>query len=73
MDISNQSGESRVSSIERHRQNMDKYEFMCMVDDIFDECETKAQMDSRLKEMRNIIQQQYILKIGFKQTMGELK
>ena len=64
MDISNQSGESRVSSIERHRQNMDKYEFMC---------ETKAQMDSRLKEMRNIIQQQYILKIGFKQTMGELK
>lgn len=52
---------------------MDKYEFMCMVDDIFDECETKEQMDSRLKEMRNIIQQQYILKIGFKQTMRELK
>lgn len=52
---------------------MDKYEFMCMVDEIFDECETKEQMDNRLKEMKNIIQQQYILKIGFKQTMRELK
>lgn len=52
---------------------MDKYEFMCIVDDIFDECETKEQMDSILKEMKSIIQQQYILKIGFKSTMGELK
>ena len=42
---------------------MDKYEFMCMVDDIFDECKTKEQMDNRLKEMRNISQQQYMLKI----------
>ncbi len=52
---------------------MDKYDFICMVDDIFDECETKEQMDSRLKEMKNIIQQQYVLKVGFKSTMGELK
>lgn len=52
---------------------MDKYGFMCIVDDIFDECKTKEQMDNRLEEMRNIIQQQYVLKIGFKQTMGELK
>lgn len=28
---------------------MDKYEFMCMVDEIFDECETKEQMDSLFK------------------------
>ncbi len=46
---------------------------MCMIDDIFDECETKEQMDSRLNEMRNIIQQQYVLKVGFKSIMGELK
>lgn len=52
---------------------MDKYDFMCMVDDIFDECKTKEQMDSRLKEMRNVIQQQYMLKIGFKQTIGGIK
>ncbi len=52
---------------------MDKYEFMCMVDDIFDECETKEQMVSGLNEMKNIIQQQYVLKLGFKSTMGELK
>ena len=30
---------------------MDKYEFMCVVDDIFDECKTKEEMDSRLKQM----------------------
>lgn len=52
---------------------MDKYEFMCMVDDIFDECKTKAEMDMRVKQMREIIQQQYMLKIGFKSAMGELK
>ena len=52
---------------------MDKYDFMCVVDDIFDECETKEEMDSRLKQMRDIIRQQYMLKIGFKCVMGELK
>lgn len=52
---------------------MDKYDFMCIVDDIFDECTTKEEMDSRLKQMRDIIQQQYVLKLGFKNTMGELK
>ena len=52
---------------------MDKYEFMCMVDDIFSECKNKEEMDSRLKEMRNIIQQQYVLKVWFKSTMRELK
>ena len=52
---------------------MDKYEFMCMVDDIFDECNTKAEMDMRVKQMREIIRQQYMLKIGYKSTMGELK
>lgn len=52
---------------------MDKYEFMSMVDDIFDECETKEQMDIRLREMKNIIQQQYALKVGFKAIMGEFK
>lgn len=51
---------------------MDKFDFMKVVDDIFDECETKEQMDSRLKQMREIIQQQYVLKLGFKSTMGEL-
>ena len=51
---------------------MDKYEFMCMVDDIFDECKTKEEMDNRLNQMRELIQQQYVLKIGFKTTMGEL-
>lgn len=52
---------------------MDKYDFMCMVDDIFDECNTKEEMDNRLKQMRDIIQQQYVLKFGFKSVMGELK
>lgn len=52
---------------------MDKFDFMSMVDDIFDECETKEEMDSRLKQMRDIIQQQYVLKVGFKAAMGELK
>lgn len=52
---------------------MDKFDFMSMVDDIFDECETKEEMDNRLKQMREIIQQQYVLKVGFKATMGELK
>ena len=52
---------------------MDKFNFMSMVDDIFDECETKEEMDSRLKQMREIIQQQYVLKVGFKSAMGELK
>lgn len=52
---------------------MDKFDFMSMVDDIFDECKTKEEMDSRLKKMREIIQQQYVLKLGFKSTMGELQ
>ena len=52
---------------------MEKYEFMCIVDDILDECNTKAEMDMRVKQMREIIQQEYMLKIGFKSTMGELK
>ena len=52
---------------------MDKFDFMSMVDDIFDDCETKEEMDSRLKQMREIIQQQYALKCGFKAAMGELK
>lgn len=52
---------------------MDKFDFMSMVDDIFDECETKEEMNSRLKQMREIIQQQYVLKCGFKAAMGELK
>ena len=52
---------------------MDKFDFMSMVDDIFDECEAKEEMDSRLKQMREIIQQQYVLKVGFKSAMGELK
>ena len=51
---------------------MDKYEFMCMVDDIFEECKTKEEMDNRFKQMKEIIQQQYVLKIGFKTAMGEL-
>ena len=37
------------------------------------ECETKEEMDRRLKQMREIIQQQYVLKVGFKAMMGELK
>lgn len=52
---------------------MDKYEFMCIVDDVFDECETKEQMNIRLREMKDIVQQLYILKVGFKSTIGELK
>ena len=52
---------------------MDKFDFMSMVDDIFDECETKEEIDSRLKQMREIIQQQYVLKVGFKAAIGELK
>ena len=52
---------------------MDKFDFMSMVDDIFDECETKEEMDSRLTQIREIIQQQYVLKVRFKATMTELK
>ena len=52
---------------------MDKFEFIAIVDDIFDECETKEEMDSRLKQMREIIQQIYFQKVSFKSTMGELK
>lgn len=52
---------------------MDKYEFMCLVDDIYDECETKEQLDSRLKQMKEVIEQQHALKVGFKTAMGQLK
>ena len=52
---------------------MDKFDFISMVGDIFDECKTKEEMDSRLKQMREIIQQQYVLKVGFKTAMGELQ
>lgn len=52
---------------------MDKYDFMSMVDDIFDECNTKEEMDRKLKWMKEIIQQQYILKFEFKNTMELLK
>lgn len=51
---------------------MDKYEFMCMIYDIFDECKTKEEMDSRLKEMEELLQQSYTTKLGFKTTMREL-
>ena len=34
---------------------MDKFDFMTVVDDIFDECKSKEEMDSRLKEMREIL------------------
>lgn len=52
---------------------MDKYDFMSIVDEILDECTTKEEMDSRLKQMREIIRKQYILKLCFKRSMGELK
>lgn len=52
---------------------MDKFDFIKVVDDIFDECETKEQMDSRLKQMREIIQQQYVLKVGFISALNALK
>lgn len=52
---------------------MDKFDFISIVDEILDECTTKEEMDSRLKQMRDIIRQQYILKLGFKSAMGELK
>lgn len=52
---------------------MDKFEFICLVDDIYDECDTKEEFDGRLKQMREVIEQQYLLKLGFKATMGQLK
>lgn len=49
---------------------MDKFDFMSMVDDIFDECESKEEMDSRKKQMIEIVNQMYEQKLGFAQTMG---
>ena len=49
---------------------MDKFDFMTVVDDIFDECKSKEEMDSRLKEMREILQQQYLIKVMYKNTIG---
>ena len=34
---------------------------------------SQEEMDSRLKQMREIIRKQYILKLCFKRSMGELK
>lgn len=49
---------------------MDKFDFMTVVNDIFDECKSKEEMDSRLKEMREILQQQYLIKVMYKNTIG---
>ena len=50
---------------------MDKFDFMSIVDDIFDECKTKQEMDIRIKEMRQILNQPYLLKLAYKDTMNE--
>lgn len=52
---------------------MDKFDFMCLIDDIFDTCKTKEEMDSIRNQMIEIIQKKYELKIGFKTTMEEFK
>ena len=49
---------------------MDKYDFMSVVDDILEECKSKEEMDSRLKEMREILRQMYMMKIIHKKTFG---
>lgn len=51
---------------------MDKFDFISMVDDIFDECKTKEEMSSKLEQMREILRQEYTLKLGFKSIMGEI-
>lgn len=52
---------------------MNRYEFIDIVENAFDECETKEQMDSRFKAMKEIIQQMYMVKSGLKQDMREFK
>lgn len=49
---------------------MDKFDFMSMVDDIFDECKSKEEMDSRKKQMIEAVNQIYEQKLRFAQTMG---
>lgn len=52
---------------------MNKLEFMDAVDEILDECKTEKEMLHRFNEMQNILKQQYVLKLGYKRTMGEFE
>ena len=49
---------------------VDKFDFMKVVQDVFEECKEQREIDSRMKEMVQIVEQQGILskeylKLGF--------
>ena len=45
---------------------IDKYEFMCIVDDSFKECETIEDMNLRFMEMQNILKDLFNQNIALK-------
>lgn len=52
---------------------MDRYEWLSVVGDIFDDCKTQAEMQARKEVMLKDIEAQYTAKLGFKIVMGELE
>lgn len=52
---------------------MDKYDFMSVVDDTFDECKSAQELSIRFREMQDILRQAYIMKLGYKTSMGEFE
>ena len=52
---------------------MDKFGFMSMVDDILEECKSSEELSNRVREMKRIINQAYVVKLRYKTTMGEFE
>ena len=52
---------------------MYKFDFMSVVDDIFDESKSVQELSIRFKEMQDIIRQAYIMKLNYKTSMGEFE
>lgn len=52
---------------------MDKFDFMSVVDDTFDECKSVQELSTRFNEMKNIIIQAYVMKLYYKKSMGEFE
>lgn len=44
---------------------MDKFDFMCIVQDIYNECKTKEEIVSRMKEMMECIKNQGLMAMNY--------
>lgn len=56
---------------QKSMSSVDKFDFISIVDDVFDDCKSEIEMRSRRKEMKDSIDQCFELKLNFKKTMGE--